>query len=132
MARLLNVQGHTLHVCCAQVALTQLANHELHSHTPPRSYALMSGQIGHIFIFCSTCRPSANSIQPHSAGCGGWSDTRFTARVYAIMRRAAAYSHHFKNSAFKRDTIQHFLLFAFIVSPDGISDQPKQVTASQV
>lgn len=32
-ARLLNVQGHTLHVCCAQVAHTQLPNHELEGLT---------------------------------------------------------------------------------------------------
>lgn len=32
-ARLLNVQGHTPHVCCAQVAHTQLPNHELEGLT---------------------------------------------------------------------------------------------------
>lgn len=33
VAHLLNVQGHTPHVCCAQVAHTQLPNHELEGLT---------------------------------------------------------------------------------------------------
>lgn len=62
----LNLQGHTLHVCCAQVALTQLPNHEvegLHSPLPANWRGLPLPRTHHQIHACAL-RPDMCAVIP--------------------------------------------------------------------